>query len=91
MRNGWILTATIVATFVALYIIGIAVLFPIFGVMALFVTIAFTRGRPFLCPRCAKPFGSIGAYNNGFTRRCLHCGLAVDTPKSSDGGAPGAG
>jgi len=29
------------------------------------------------CPRCNKFFSLIGLYANGFTSKCLHCGLSI--------------
>jgi ribosomal protein S27E len=35
------------------------------------------------CPRCAKPLLRTWWYHNAFSRKCLHCGLAIGTPKGN--------
>src|SRR4051812_17999005 len=42
------------------------------------------RAATFRCPRCGEQFYSRGLFHNGFTRRCLHCGLAKWASEDSD-------
>lgn len=46
--------------------------------------VAVISNRPeFKCPRCNKPFYRRAAFYNGFTRKCLNCGLKkYDVPTS---------
>ena len=60
---------------------------PLFIPLAMvpFVLAAIVTSQPLVrwpCPRCAKPFmsWSRGGYN-GFTRRCLNCGLPKWAPR----------
>lgn len=48
------------------------------------IALAFWSER-FRCPRCASFFCRKGWIHNGFTRRCLHCGLEVGASKSDAG------
>ena len=51
----------------------------LFAVVAIPWMIAFfvagMRLAGFRCPRCSKPFLRTWWYQNGFTRRCVHCSL----------------
>jgi hypothetical protein len=33
------------------------------------------------CPHCGKRFARRGLFHNGFTRKCLNCGVEIGTPK----------
>src|ERR1700687_3391094 len=39
------------------------------------VNVVGYRAKSFRCPRCGESFFCWGLYHNGFTRKCLHCGL----------------
>jgi hypothetical protein len=55
------------------------------GVMFLATIALSIWSERFRCPRCASLFCRKGwFFHNGFTRRCLHCGLKTGTPKSDD-------
>lgn len=42
------------------------------------------RVDKFLCPACGKPFTRLASgFHNEFTRRCLHCGIEMGTPKGA--------
>ena len=53
------------------------------GIVFLAVASALARYLvPFVCPRCAQPFfqGDGLMTEIGFTKNCVHCGLAVGSP-----------
>jgi hypothetical protein len=57
------------------------------GMVAPFV---FALGS-YICPRCKRPFfdGSHREQLNLFAKQCIHCGIAVGTPKADAGEPPG--
>lgn len=66
-------------------LIGLASLWPKAGPMFMFVWLFgnsawYSRLKPFLCPRCHKPFFRKNGWENTFTGKYLHCGL----PKRAD-------
>jgi hypothetical protein len=50
-------------------------------VMTLVTIVASIYGESFRCPSCGERFCRRSLFHNGFTRRCLHCRIAMGTPK----------
>lgn len=44
-------------------------------VWMLAILVTSHRASALRCPRCGQRFYAKGLYHNGFTRKCLHCGL----------------
>jgi len=63
---------------------GLVVLVPACAMLTPLLAVSKRGAHRFMCPACGKPFTRLAnGFHNDFTRRCLHCGIAIGTLKGA--------
>jgi hypothetical protein len=68
------------------YLLGDRVVYVVLLLMAIIVVAQF-RAALFRCPQCRGFFNFrwSGFHRNPWVRKCIHCGIAIGTPKNANG------